>query len=330
MFEWSSFLTYTSIIQNQAELIEKQRQIIEERDQKIDELHKDNEELNRTIKELREQLGLNSRNSSKPPSSDGLKKLAPKSLRTPSGKKAGGQVGHRGSHLIISSEPDEVVPPAPAACCNCPNLDNCMNHASIGETRQEIDAMVSFKVTRHQSLLFDCPFDGKQKKGEFPDNMKATVQYGKNLQALVVAWNTIGAVSVKRIHEILSSVYNIPLSTGTIHNMVRRCADGLKRSMERIREKIVAAKVIHCDETGTRVNGKNIWVHVASTPEYTYLTVNEKRGKKGIDAGKVLPEYKGIVVHDRWASYWKYDVEHGFCGAHLLRDLNWVRENYPE
>ena len=205
-----------------------------------------------------------------------------------------------------------------------------MNHASIGETRQEIDAMVSFKVTRHQSLLFDCPFDGKQKKGEFPDNMKATVQYGKNLQALVVAWNTIGAVSVKRIHEILSSVYNIPLSTGTIHNMVRRCADGLKRSMERIREKIVAAKVIHCDETGTRVNGKNIWVHVASTPEYTYLTVNEKRGKKGIDAGKVLPEYKGIVVHDRWASYWKYDVEHGFCGAHLLRDLNWVRENYPE
>jgi transposase len=337
MFERSNFLTYTSIIQNQAELIEKQRQIIEkrdqtieERDQKIDELHKDNEDLNRTIKELREQLGLNSRNSSKSPSSDGLKKPAPKSLRTPSGKNVGGQVGHRGSHLTMSPKPDEVVPHPPAACCDCPNFDNCRNGARIGETRQEIDAIISFKVTNHQSLLFDCPLDRKEKKGGFPGDMKATVQYGKNFQAQVVAWNTIGAVSVKRIHDILSSVYNIPLSTGTIHNMVRRCADGLRGSMERIREKILASKVIHCDETGTRVNGKTIWVHVASTPDHTYLTVDEKRGKAGIDAGKILPEYKGIVVHDRWASYWKYDVEHGLCGAHLLRDLNWVIDNYPE
>jgi transposase len=330
MFERSNFLTYASIIQNQAEFIEKQLQIIEERNQTIDELHKENEELNRTIKELREQLGLNSRNSSKPPSSDGPKKPTPKSLRSRSGKKPGGQVGHKGSHLSISAEPDEVVRHAPVACYDCPNRDNCMNHARIGEIRQEIDAIISFKVTNHQCLLFDCPLDGKQKKGEFPDDIKATVQYGKNFQGLVVAWNTIGAVSVKRIHDILSSVYNIPLSTGTIHNMVRRCADGLKESMERIREKIVTAKVIHCDETGTRVNGKTMWVHVASTPEHTHLTVHEKRGKDGIDAGNVLPGFKGIVVHDRWASYWKYDVKHGICGAHLLRDLNWVIENYPE
>jgi transposase len=194
MFERSNFLAYTSIIQNQAELIEKQHQIIEERDQTIeerdqtiDELHKDKEELNRTIKELRGQLGLNSRNISKPPSSDGLEKPTPKSLRTSSGKKPGGQVGHRGSHLSISVEPDEVVRHAPVACCDCSHRDNCINHSIIGEIRQEIDAIVSFKVINHQCLLFDCPFDGKQKKGEFPDYIKATVQYGKNLQALVVA-----------------------------------------------------------------------------------------------------------------------------------------------
>jgi transposase len=330
MFELSNFLTYTSIIQNQAELIEEQRQIIEERDQTIDELHKDKEDLNRTIKELREQLGLNSQNSSKPPSSDGPQTSVPKSLRTSSDNEPGGQFGHKGSYLRKLKKADKTVSHAPAACCDCPNRDNCTNYSRIGEIRQEIDAVISFQVINHQSLLFTCPLDGKEKKGEFPDDIKATVQYGKNLQALVVAWNTIGAVSVKRVHEILSSVYNIPLSTGTIHNMVRRCADGLKGSMERIREKILASEVIHCDETGTKVNGQTIWMHVASTSEYTHLTVHEKRGKEGINAGKVLPEYKGIVVHDRWASYWKYDVEHGICGAHLLRDLNWVIDYYQE
>jgi transposase len=337
MFERSNFLTYTSIIQNQAEFIEKQRQIIEkrdqtieERDQTIDELHKDKEELNRTIKELREQLGLNSRNSSKPPSSDGLDKPTPKSLQTPSGKKAGGQPGHKGHYLPKRSKPTETIDHPPASCRDCPRYDNCKDTADIGETRQEIDVIVTLKITDHQCLLIDCPLHGIRLKGEFPDDIKATVQYGKNIQAFVISLNTIGAVSAERIHQILGSAFNIPLSPGTIMNMVKRCADKLTGIIEMIRQKTVASELIQCDETGARVNGKLMWVHTASNSKCTHLTIHKNRGKKGIDDGNVLPEFKGIIIHDRWASYWKYkDVLHGVCCAHLLRDLIWIEENYP-
>jgi transposase len=328
--ESGNFFFYSSIIENLVEHNEKQRHTIDELHQINKELRQENAELHQTIQELRGQLCLNSKNSSKPPSSDGPNKPTPKSLRGRSGNKPGGQPGHKGNSLVSPLEATETVLHVPNACRDCLHYDDCMDHACIGETRQVIDAVVTVKVTAHQSLLLDCPLHGKQQKGEFPDDIRATVQYGENLQALVVAMNTIGAVSVNRIHEILGSVFNVPLSTGTISNMVKRCAGGLKETMETIRKMALAAEVINCDETGTKVNGKNIWMHVASTSKSTHLTVHEKRGKEGIDAGNVLPEYTGIVVHDCWSSYWKYDVEHGVCCAHFLRDLIWIKENHPE
>ena len=331
--EPGNFLSYSSIIQNLTEDIENQCHTIHELQQNNVALRQENAELQQTIKELRGQLSLNSKNSSKPPSSDYPKKYSTKDAQQSqqaSDKKVGGQPGHKGSNLTPSVEVTETVRHVPDACRDCPHHDDCMNHVGIGETRHVIDAVVTVKVTAHESLVIDCPLHGKQQKGEFPDDIRATVQYGENLQALVVAMNTIGAVSVIRTHEILGSVFTIPLSTGTISNMVKKCASGLKETMETIRKGVLAAEVIGCDETGTKVNGKGMWVHTASTAKYTHLTVHEKRGKDGSDAGEVLSEYTGIVVHDCWAPYWKYDVEHGVCCAHFLRDLIWTRENNPE
>lgn len=204
-------------------------------------------ELNQTIKELKEQLNKNSKNSSKPPSSDGLKKPVVKknrSLRESSGKKQGAQEGHDGVHLSVISNPDH---------------------------------------TREHT------------------------------------------------HEILPSVFNIPLATGTIKNMVSRCAESLKDTYERIRLTMTSLGLLHCDETGTRVDGKTCWVHVASDQDYTYLTINQKRGQIGVDAAYVLPHARGTIVHDCWGSYWKYqDVTPAICCAHLLRELNGVIENHPE
>jgi len=168
-------------------------------------------------------------------------------------------------------------------------------------------------------------------KGVFPDTVKAPVQYGDNLQALAVALNTIGAVSVNRTHEILSNVFNIPLSTGTISSMVSRCAAGLDETVGYIREKITESSIVNCDETGTRVDGRTMWVHNASNGEYTYLTVHEKRGIEGMNAGGVLPVFTGVAVHDCWAPYWKYTgITNSVCCAHLLRELNGVEENHPK
>ena len=277
-------------------------------------------ELNQTIKELKEQLNKNSKNSSKPPSSDGLKKPAVnknKSLRESSRKKQGAQEGHDGVHLSVISEPDHIEDHMHSDCTGCPHRAKCLSKACIKETRHEVDAVVTVDVTAHNLIeVRECLLHGGVKTGSFPENIKATVQYGKNLQAMVVAFNTVGAVSINRTHEILSSVFNIPLATGTIKNMVTRCAESLKDTYERIRLKMIMLGLIHCDETGSRVDGKTCWVHVASDQDYTYLTINQKRGQIGMDAADVLPHARGIIVHDCWGSYWKYQDEVSYYHRH--------------
>ena len=253
-------------------------------------------QLNQTIQELKEQLNKNSKNSSKPPSSDGYKKPAPKSLRKPSGKKVGGQDGHQGTHLAVITAPDEIVTHMPSACKGCRHYQMCKGTACIAEKRHVIDAAVTVNVTEHQVLeLPICMLHGDTRRGEFPADVKAAVQYGENLQSLAVALNTVGAVSIKRTHEILSGVFNIPI------------------------------------ETGTRVDKKLWWVHDASNCEYTYLDISPKRGNAGMEQCGVLPEFKGIAMHDCWASYWNYpDIQHAVCCAHLLRELTGIDENHPE
>lgn len=292
-------------------------------------------ELNQTIKELREQLNKNSKNSSKPPSSDGLKKQPvnkDRSLRKASGRKPGAQSGHDGTYLSVLAEPDETLQHMHPDCVTCPYHDTCLEKACVKETRHELDAVFTINVTAHeQMVIHDCPLNGGVKEGSFPSDITATVQYGKNLQALAVAFNTVGAVSINRTHEILSSVFNIPLSTGTIKNMVTRCAEALTDTYERIRCQMIRLGLLHCDETGTRVDGKTWWVHNASDMDFTFLSISKKRGQTGMDEARILPNFTGIIVHDCWGSYWKYpDAVHAVCCAHLLRELNGVEENYPE
>lgn len=289
-------------------------------------------QLNQTIQELKEQLNKNSKNSSKPPSSDGFKKPAPKSLRKPSGKKVGGQNGHQGTYLAVLTEPDETIKHMPSSCEGCPHYQMCKSAACIAEKHHVIDAVVEVNVTEHQILEIPiCMIHGEARKGVFPENVKATVQYGENLQALSVALNTVGAVSIKRTHEILSGVFNIPISTGTISSMVKRCADSLSNTVTEIRQRMKNSALGHFDETGTRVNKKLWWVHDASNCEYTYLDISTKRGSKGMEECGVLTEFKGIAMHDCWASYWNYtDAEHAVCCAHLLRELTGISENHPE
>jgi transposase len=318
------------IIDNLNGTVAESHRINESLNETINRLGQTIESLNQRVKELTEQIGMNSRNSSKPPSTDGFDKPTPKSLRAPSGKKTGGQPGHPGSHLSITTEPDEIILHVPSVCRSCQSHDACVSRACVGETRKVVDAVVAVKVTEHQALVLDCPLQGISHKGEFPEDIKATIQYGENLQALVVAMNTVGAVSLNRTQEILSGVFDIPLSTGTVVNMVNRCADGLTGVVELIRRAIAASSIGHFDETGTQVDGKRLWVHSASTLKYMHLTINAKRGYEGMEAGGVLPGFLGIAVHDCWAPYWKYLlIIHALCCAHLLRELIAAQERHP-
>lgn len=289
------------------------------------------QELRDEIARLKEMRNKNSRNSSKPPSTDGYEKPSPVSLRKKSGKKKGGQEGHDGVYLSAKGEPDHTEEYMPSACKGCPHYENCKEHACVAENRKVIDAVVEVSITEHHALEVQCLLQNKKLRGSFPDSVRGPVQYGDDLQALVVSLNTVGALSINRIHEILGNVFNIPLSTGVISNMVHRCADAVTDAVANIADKVKHSSLAHFDETGTRVDGKLWWVHNASNAKYTHLEISQRRGSAGMDEIGILPEFQGIAVHDCWAPYWNYpDLTHAVCNAHITRELVGIMQNHPE
>ena len=289
-------------------------------------LHADNAKLNEKLDKLIEMVGKNSNNSSKPPSSDGYTKPAPKSLREKSDKKPGAQNGHKGNSFKFTREPDEVREHRPCQCIGCPHAEECAGR--VADKRYEVDMQVKTNIVEHQILAYDCPYRNNEVIcGEFPNGVNSTLQYGSNLAALAVALNTTGMVSINRTHCILSDVFNVPISVGTIAAMVIRCADNVQDVINKIKSEVIALPIAHFDETGIRVDGKLHWVHCASNRLFTYLTVEEKRGSQGIDSSGVLQSFTGIAVHDCWSSYFKYEnAEHSICCAHLLRELTGIYE----
>jgi transposase len=319
------------LIQKLLDRIDVLTSVIASQTNSINKLNETVAKLSEENARLKEQINKNSNNSSKPPSSDGFNKPSPKSLRKPSGKKQGGQKGHEGKGLSITQSPDEIIKYIPSKCTECSNAGKCTS-CGISDTRYEVDMRVDTKVTAHQVLSFKCQKEsGKVLTGSFPANITGTMQYGDNLEALAISLNTVGMMGIDRTHNILSAVFGIPISTGTICGMVKSCAGKLVNTVEKIRAIVTSLPLAHFDETGTRVDKKTIWVHNASNEDFTYLTVEEKRGILGMNASGVLPGFRGIAVHDCWKSYWGYAaVTHAICCAHLLRELTGVSENHPE
>lgn len=285
--------------------------------------------LTERIDELLEQLdkkNKNSRNSSKPPSSDGYSKPAPKSLKKPSGKKPGGQKGHKGSGMRITRKPDEYVPHFPAACLNCPNRAVC--EMKVAEQRYEEDISIQTHVTAHLQMKCCCPRQGgKLLLGEFPCNIKATKQYGANLVAFASALSTVGMVSIDRIHKLLNNVFQLGISTGAIQGFLNRLHEKVKLPVKYIRNKVSQVPVMNCDETGVRVNEKLRWLHCMSGSGWVYYALHDKRGCAAMDEIGIIPDYRGIMIHDCWKPYFKYEkAEHALCCAHILRELVYAED----
>ncbi len=288
-------------------------------------------ELRQTNKELEEKKNKNSRNSSKPPSSDGYSKK-PTSLRGKSGKKQGGQKGHKGTNLS-KRKPDRIIGCMPSKCGKCPHHDKCMKKARVTECRQVIDAVVTTEVVQYNKCrVKKCPIYGWSMDGQFPEGINGPVQYGDNLQALVVALNTVGAVSISRTHEILANVFDVPLSAATIKTMVSQCAGKLDGAISEIGNRLVDSDVNNADETGVRVDKKLHWAHVLCNARYTLIQIHPKRGWEAMEEIGYLLKFHGILIHDCWAPYWKHPggIVHAICCAHLLRELTGVGENHPD
>lgn len=277
---------------------------------------------------LRARLGTNSRNSGKPPSSDGPgSKPHPKSLRTQSGRKSGGQPGHVGHTLRLVEKADEVEVHAPSHCQGCGrSLEQVL--ATPRERRQVVDIPpLKVRVVEHQVASRCCPDCGVETRGEFPAGVEAPAQYGPGIAATVVYLNQEQLLPLERTCAVMAELLGCPISEGSVESAVRACHAQLAEVERAIRREVEEARVVHFDETGLAVGGKTSWLHVASTAALTFYAVHPKRGGVALEAIGVLPRFRGRAVHDHWASYWQYaDCVHVLCNAHHLRELTFVEE----
>ena len=310
------------------------RELLGERDERIAALAAENAELREElaglaaqVEALAAQVKANSRNSSKPPSSDGLAKPSPKSLRGKSGRKPGRPEGQPGATMQLSDHPDKVVRHRPKACSCC---GKSLRRGEVTGTdrRQVIDIPpVKAVVTEHQVLTVKCRC-GRETKAAAPVGAAAPVQYGPRLMGTgLYLWHG-QFLSRDRACQALSELFGCAPAPGALASAARKAAGLLAPALAAIAARLKDAQVAHFDETGFRVAGKLAWVHSASAGPFALFTVHAKRGKEGMDAAGVLPAFAGIAVHDAWAPYDCYQgvAGHALCGAHVLRELVAVTE----
>ena len=269
------------------------------------------------IAELERRLGLNSSNSGKPPSSDGLKKpVRVSSLRQPSDRKSGGQKGHPGETLRRIETPDVIIEHYPPACTVCgAALTAAMATDHVARQVFDLPEPQPLIVTEHRAHGCRCVACGTQTRAAFPQGVAAPVQYGKRIGAIVLYLLHYQLLPEKRLAELMTHLFGVNLATATIARISQDCAQRFQCFADAVRERVVAAPVKHMDETGFRIGGKTQWLHIASTIWLTFYRVSPRRGS-------LLAHVTGIVVHDHWKPYYTLKgVLHALCNAHHLREL---------
>ena len=273
-----------------------------------------------------------SHTSHKPPSSDPLGRKRPRSQRRRSGKKPGGQLGHRGETLHLVAAPDEVVEHRPVVCVSC--------QTPLGETasvvgceRRQVRELppVRLVVQEHRALHVRCPRCEQVSVGSFPPEAPSRAQYGPRLRALAVYLLEQQLIPYARARELFADLLAAPVSAGTLLRWVQQGAQTLRPVEEAIKTALMRAPVLHSDETGVRRAGRLAWAHVASTSRLTHYAIHPQRGRAATDAIGILPRYQGVSVHDGWKPYQRYtQCRHALCNIHHLRELTFLEEAYDQ
>ena len=276
--------------------------------------------------ELQSRLNLNSHNSSKPPSTDGLHKKP--AFPRESGGKQGGQKAHKGKTLEMVETPDHVILINPERC-NCGH-DLSREQSTIISRRQEFELPEPrLEVTEYQISRILCPKCGEACQGVFPEGINAPVQYGHRVKSLAVLLNNDCKLPFEKIQCLFHDLYGYPINEGTIASANYACYQNLAQTEKTIQHMLLASPTVHSDESGIRCQGKLHWLHVTSNALYTYLFVHKRRGKEAIESDQsILTRFFGRLVHDCWSSYFNLaQLKHAVCGAHLLRELQALVEN---
>src|SRR3954451_13658522 len=305
-----------------AALVAAQERIIAQLQARLAEQDARIAEQDARIAELERRLPASSRTSSKPPSTDGLDKPAPKSLRGRSGRKPGGQPGREGRTLRQVAVPDEVVVHEPGSCAGCGAELAAAGPPARIIRRQVFDIpTITVRVVEHRLVSRRCSC-GSLTTAAGPAGVSAPAQYGPPAAAIAVYLCLGQHLPVERTAFLLAELFGTPMATGTVAAWTSRAAAGLAPFTAAARAALGEAELVHLDETGLRVAGRLHWLHVATSVRFTALFCHRKRGKEAIDAAGVLPGFTGTLVHDAFAPYTRYPAaRHALCNAHLLREL---------
>lgn len=304
------------------ETIERVRKQIEEEKDLSPALRASLELLLTLITLLLNRLGLNSRNSSKPPASDPNRK---KKNKTGNGNKAGGQKGHSGNHLELEDDPDLIE----EIKVNRDTLPKGRIFQSVGfEQRQVFDIEISRIVTEYRAEIMEDE-KGNRVVAPFPDHVKVKTQYGSGVKIHSVYMSNFQLLPYKRIEEHFADQFGIPLSSGSIYNFNKEIYEMLAPFEDWAKGALAKELLLHADETGINIGGKRKWLHVVCSATLTLMMPHDKRGGDAIEAMGVLPYYSGTLVHDHWKPYYQLGCTHALCNAHHLRELEraWEQDN---
>lgn len=284
----------------------------------IQALMNENKLLKERLAELERRLGLNSSNSSKPPSSDGLGKTS-KSLRVKGKNPSGGQKGHKGHTLTQVPDPDKIIRHTVERCAACQAALKEMPTTSLIK-RQVFDIPEPrIEIMEHQAEVKQCSC-GHTNRAVFPRDILAPVQYGPRVKALGVYLSAQQFIPEDRLQAVFMDLFSLPISTATLASINQEISRKIAPLQENVLEALKNADVKHLDETGFRVGKKMQWLHVISNSFATHYRARAKRGD-------LLEGLKGVLVHDHWKPYFCLeDVQHALCNAHHLRELKALEE----
>jgi transposase len=285
-------------------------------------------ELEARIAELEARLGQNSRNSNWPPSSDVF--IKPKSQRVKGERRMGGQNGHPGSTLKQVDCPDNVVVHRVEEChaCNASLADVPL----IGVERRQVFEIPPLKisVTEHRAETKQCPCCRRFTRARFPRGVRHPVQYGVCLKAFIVYLLVFQLVPYDRIAVLFRDLFGHSVGKGTMVNTVKSCYRELGEVEHVIRGLLKDGSVLHADETGFKVDGRQEWLHVASTSILTWYGHHRKRGLDAMRSYGIMPCFTGIMVHDFWKPYFSFRCGHAICNSHLVRELQGISEAFGQ
>ncbi len=276
--------------------------------------------LEKRIADLEEQVKLNSSTSSKPPSSDGPRHKPERPIKPKSGKKRGGQPGHKGHHrrLVPPEEVTEFVVHRPDICQYC-------GDRLVGEDTDPLRWQVTELppvqpiITEHQIHRLCCPSCGKTTRGELPQNV-ATSQFGDRLTAFINLLMAHYRLSKRQVKRLLAEGFNIDISLGGIIRRQQEMSDSLEEPVQHITDKLHEAKVRYIDETGWRQRNQRGFLWCVLSDEATLFHLAQTRARHIarqllIDVGD-----DKVAVSDRYNAYdWIAHPNHQTCWAHLLR-----------